>query len=147
MLEEERQQEERRCKDEEERRKREEAASGQYSTGGTSFQPPAGGISEPPVGSYQPVTPLHPSGGDAHEDAQPHRFYGSVQINERMMASEAGKIMEEVVKHLTSLSGARVKVTLEIEAEIPDGAPTQTVRVVKENSNTLRFQSSEFHER
>ncbi|GAC1377123.1 MAG: Swt1 family HEPN domain-containing protein [Ktedonobacteraceae bacterium] len=75
-----------------------------------------------------------------------HRFYGSVQINERMMASEAGKIMEEVVKHLTSLSGARVRVTLEISAELPDGAPDHTVRTVKENSNTLRFQTSEFHE-
>ena len=80
------------------------------------------------------------------EEKQLHRFYASVQINERMMASDAGKIMEEVVKHLTSLSGANVKVTLEITAELPDGAPDQVVRTVKENSNTLRFQTSEFHE-
>ncbi len=82
----------------------------------------------------------------ANAEKKLHRFYGSVQINERMMASEAGKIMEEVVKHLTSLSGARVNVILEITAELPDGVPDHTVRTVKENSNTLRFQTSEFHE-
>ena len=80
------------------------------------------------------------------EEKKLHRFYGSIQINERIMASEAGKIMEEVVKHLTSLSGAKVKVTLEITAELPDGVPEHVVRTVKENSNTLRFQSSEFYE-
>jgi predicted AAA+ superfamily ATPase len=81
-----------------------------------------------------------------HEEKKLHRFYGSVQINERKMATDAGTIMEEIVKHLTSLSGAKVKVTLEITAELPDGAPEQVVRTVKENSNTLRFQAAEFHE-
>jgi shikimate kinase len=38
-----------------------------------------------------------------------------------MMARDAGMIMEEVVKHLTSLYGAKVKVTLEIEVELPNG--------------------------
>ena len=32
------------------------------------------------------------------------------------MAGDAGKIMEEVVKHMTTLLGADVQVTLEIEA-------------------------------
>ncbi len=77
---------------------------------------------------------------------QAQRYNGSVQINARMMGSEAGKIMEEVVKHLTSLAGAKVKVTLEIEAELAEGAPEYVERTVKENSNTLHFQISEFHE-
>ena len=85
--------------------------------------------------------------GIESEEKKLHRFYGSVQISERMMASDAGKIMEEVVKHLTSLSGAKVKVTLEITAELPDGVPDHVVRTVKENSNTLRFQSLHFSRR
>jgi hypothetical protein len=32
-----------------------------------------------------------------------------------------------------------VKVTLEIEAEIPNGAPEHVVRIVTENSRTLKF--------
>ena len=53
----------------------------------------------------------------------------------------AGKtIMREVVKHLTSLYGAKVKVTLEIEAEFPQAVPEGTVRTVEENCRTLRFE-------
>jgi len=38
------------------------------------------------------------------------------------------------------------KVTLEIEAPIPDGAPEQVVRIVTENSRTLTFEFSGFEE-
>jgi hypothetical protein len=95
-------------------------------------------------GSPEPLVTQTRIPGMKSEEKKLHRFYGSVQISERMIASDTGKIMEEVVKHLTSLSGARVKVTLEITAELPDGVPDHVMRTVKENSNTLRFQSSEF---
>ena len=52
--------------------------------------------------------------------------------------------MEEVVKHLTTLYGANVQVTLEIQAEIPTGAPDNVVRTVTENSRTLKFTSQGF---
>ena len=42
--------------------------------------------------------------------------------------------------------GSNVKVTLEIEADIPDGAPDQVVRTVTENSRTLKFEVSGFEE-
>jgi len=77
---------------------------------------------------------------------QLHRFHASVQINERMMARDAGTIMEEVVKHLASLYGAKVKVTLEIEAEMPNGVSESIVRTVMENCRTLRFESQGFEE-
>jgi hypothetical protein len=35
-----------------------------------------------------------------------------------------------------------VTVTLEIEADIPDGAPDNVVRTVTENSQTLKFTES-----
>jgi hypothetical protein len=40
--------------------------------------------------------------------------------------------------------GSAVKVTLEIEAEIPSGAPENVVRTVTENSRTLKFTSHGF---
>jgi len=42
--------------------------------------------------------------------------------------------------------GSNVKVTLEIEADIPDGAPEQVVCTVTENSRTLKFEVSGFEE-
>ena len=63
-----------------------------------------------------------------------------------MIARDAGKIMEEVVLHLTRLYGANVQVTLEIQAAIPDGVPEETVRTVTENCRTLKFDGLGFEE-
>jgi hypothetical protein len=51
---------------------------------------------------------------------------------------------DEVFSHLSGLVGAKVKVTLEGEAELRDGAPEHVVRTVTENSRTLRFTSHGF---
>jgi hypothetical protein len=56
----------------------------------------------------------------------------------------AGRIADEIVSHLTGLMGSTVKVTLEIEAEIPGGASDQVVRTVTENCRTLKFTSQGF---
>ena len=49
-----------------------------------------------------------------------------------------------MIAHLAGLMGTSIKITLEIEAEIPDGAPEQVVRTVTENSQTLKFEDSGF---
>lgn len=57
---------------------------------------------------------------------------------------DVGQIAEAVIQHLVGQVGARVKVTLEIEAELPDGASDGLVRTVTENARTLRFRNAEF---
>ena len=54
------------------------------------------------------------------------------------------RIADEIISHLVGLVGASVRITLEIEAEIPDGAPENVVRTVTENSRTLKFTSHGF---
>jgi hypothetical protein len=51
-----------------------------------------------------------------------------------------------VVQHLAGLLDAKMKITLEIEAEIPSGAPENVVRTVTENCRTLKFDSQGFEE-
>ncbi|HEY1205115.1 MAG: hypothetical protein ABSH46_18000 [Bryobacteraceae bacterium] len=51
-----------------------------------------------------------------------------------------------MVQHLAGLLDAKVTVTLEIEAEIPSGAPDHVVRTVTENCRTLKFENSGFEE-
>jgi len=80
------------------------------------------------------------------KEPQFHRFYGSVKLNPRMMAGDAGKIMEEVVAHLTSLSKAGIEVTLEIQGTMPNGVSPDTRRAITENCRTLRFDSYGFEE-
>ena len=65
------------------------------------------------------------------------RYHGSVSLNPMQVASDAGRIAEEVIAHLAGLVGAQVEVTLEIEAEIPGGAPEHVVRVVTRMATPL----------
>ena len=62
------------------------------------------------------------------------------------MGRDAGRIAEEVASHLSTLQGAKVRVTLEIQVEMPNGAPEEVVRIVQESSNTCKFKSHRFEE-
>ncbi|MCW5970216.1 MAG: DUF499 domain-containing protein [Blastocatellales bacterium] len=72
------------------------------------------------------------------------RFHGTVDLDPARVGRDAGRIAEEVIAHLSALVGAEVRVTLEIEATIPSGAPDHVVRTVNENSRTLKFTSQGF---
>ena len=74
----------------------------------------------------------------------PTRFHGTVSLDATRAGRDASRIADEVITHLASLVGANVTVTLDIDAEIPDGAPDHVVRTVTENSRTLRFDSHGF---
>jgi hypothetical protein len=67
-----------------------------------------------------------------------------VELDAARIGRDAGKIAEEVVQHLAGTLGAKVKVTLEIEAEIPEGVSDQILRTVTENCRTLKFKHAEF---
>jgi len=78
--------------------------------------------------------------------ATPKRFHGTITLDETRVGRDAGKIAEEVIAHLAGLQGAKVRVTLEIEADIPAGTPDTVVRTVTENCRTLKFASQGFEE-
>ena len=73
------------------------------------------------------------------EPAKPKRFFGTVRLDTTRVGRDASRIADEAISHLAALVGAKVKVTLEIDAEIPDGAPDHVVRTVTENCQTLKF--------
>jgi len=75
---------------------------------------------------------------------QPKRFHSTVTLDPTRVGRDAGRIAEEVIAHLSGLVGAKVTVTLEVEAEIPSGAPDHVVRTVTENARTLQFSSQGF---
>ena len=92
------------------------------------------------------------SGGGGGVEPRPipapvfRRFHGTVELNPLRVGRDAGDIATEVITHLTGLPKATVRVTLEIEATVPDGAPENVVRIVTENSRTLKFTSQAFEE-
>ena len=108
--------------------------------------PPGGGAGTTP-GDGPGVSPLPPGETPPVQPpgaAKPKRFHGTVSLDAARVGRDASKIAEEVISHLVGLVGARVTVNLEIEAEMPDGAPDNVVRTVTENSRTLRFSSQGF---
>jgi predicted AAA+ superfamily ATPase len=106
---------------------------------GGGVVPGAGPSGEPVEGADEPGRP--PPG-----PVPPRRFHGSVALDPSRVGRDAGQIAEEVIAHLSGLVGAKVRVTLDIEAEIPSGAPDHVVRTVTENSRTLKFESQGFEE-
>ena len=101
-----------------------------------------GGLGTPPPG-------LGGDPGDGLETGptpapRPTRFHGSVALDAARAGRDASQVADEVISHLAGLVGANVRVTLEIEAEIPAGAPERVVRTVTENSRTLKFDSHGF---
>jgi hypothetical protein len=74
------------------------------------------------------------------------RFHGTVGLDATRAGRDAGRVAEEVLQHVAGLVGADVSVTLEIHAELPNGAPDQVVRTVTENCRTLKFKNFGFEE-
>ena len=97
--------------------------------------PGPGPVPGPDSDPVQPSPPPPP---------KPNRYHGSVKLDPTRAGRDAGQIAEEVIAHLSGLPGARVQLTLEIEADIPAGATNEIVRIVNENSRTLKFDDSGF---
>ena len=117
-----------------------------------THKPPTGPLAQPAAGSttIQPpvtapgVNPTSSSLPSPITSTQPKRFHGTVVLDSTRVGRDASRIAEEVIAHLSGLVGANVTVTIEIEAEIPNGAPDHVVRTVTENSRTLKFTNQGF---
>jgi hypothetical protein len=105
--------------------------------GSTTTGAGPGPVLIPGSGTTPPVTPKP-------EPARPKRFHGTVTLDATRLGRDAGRVAEEVIAHLTGIVGAKVTITLEVQAEIPGGASDHVVRTVTENSRTLKFTSQGF---
>jgi hypothetical protein len=74
------------------------------------------------------------------------RFHGAVRIDATRLSRDVDQIAGAIVQHLGGLLDAKLTITLEIDAEIPSGAPDNIVRTVTENCRTLEFDNSGFEE-
>ncbi|MGI8475405.1 MAG: AAA+ family ATPase, partial [Thermomicrobiales bacterium] len=74
------------------------------------------------------------------------RFYAQVALDPAKISTETNKINQEVLQHVAALYGAKVTVTLEIEATVEAGIPEGVRRALDENSRTLKFIQHGFEE-
>ena len=105
---------------------------------------------QPPIVNGGKSTGFEENGNDIQPGSSPkpkgefHRFHGSVKLDPTRVGRDAGRIAEEVIAHLAGLPGADVKVTLEIEAYLPDGISEEILRTIKENCSSLKFDDYDF---
>ena len=106
---------------------------------------PPGGDNGPTVtpGPGPSIVPPPPGPPPA---PKPRRFHGTVTLDSARVGRDASKIADELITHLVGLLGASVRVTLEIEADIPNGTPDNVVRTVTENSRVLKFTQAGFED-
>jgi hypothetical protein len=124
--------------------KQQDAETPQPTPGGTPTATlPAGSPAETPTGDSSDGSPTD---GEHPKPTQPKRFHGSVTLDAARVGRDASRVADEVISHLSGLMDANVRVTLEIEAEIPNGAPDNVVRTVTENGRTLKFDNQGFEQ-
>lgn len=107
--------------------------------------PSSDGAASPGTAPVFPGDAVAPSTGTARPSggvSRPAtRYHGTATIDAMRISKDVGQIADAVLQHLVSIPGATVRVTLEIEANIPGGASEQVIRTVTENGRTLKFES------
>ena len=111
-----------------------EEATGQPAADGTTTGPP----------SARP-SPTATVAAPAAGPARPRRFHGSIVLRSERLSLEFGRVVQEVVQHLTD-SAANVSVTVEVAADTQAGFDDAVVRTVTENARTLHFTEQGFEE-
>jgi hypothetical protein len=117
-------------------------AAAEQATQGPLYQP-AGRGQQVPAGTGQTVEPA-PGEVISPTIALPTRFHGTVTLDPTRVGRDAGRVAEEVVQHLTGLMSSRVEITLEIQADVPQGVPDRAVRTITENCCALKFKTQGF---
>jgi hypothetical protein len=90
--------------------------------------------------------------GGGPEPEKPHpelpklarRYAASLTLDADRPSRDMGKVAEEVIAHLSALPKAKLSITVEILADVPDGVPEDVQRIVLENGTALKFKSQAF---
>ena len=85
-----------------------------------------------------PVPPIAPG---PTPNQQPRRFYGSVEIDIVRPVKAFDAILNAVVMELLRGTGAKVRLTLEIEADAEDGFSEADIGVVRDDVPQLKFKA------
>lgn len=103
--------------------------------------------SEPSASPTSGSPGLNVSPSQKAEPGLPKRFWADVGIYDALrFGRDAGQIAEAIVAHLEGLDGAKVSISLQIEARVAEGIPDHVQRTVSENCRTLKIGQFGFEE-
>lgn len=87
------------------------------------------------------AVPFAPTASAATPNRPPTRFFGSVEIDMVRPVKAFDAILSAVVMELQRAKSAKVKLTLEIEADAEDGFTDADIGVVRNNARLLKFKT------
>jgi hypothetical protein len=132
--------------DEEEAKRQAEAAAKAAQSGSAAAASAGDGTAPSYIYPTSEAGTGAPQVQDTPEQPKNKRFYMSAQLDTTRIGRDVQKLVEEVISHIASTNGAKVEVTLEVNAQVPDGLSQETARTVSENCQTLKVQSFGFEE-
>jgi predicted AAA+ superfamily ATPase len=91
-----------------------------------------------PPGPSSPGFTPHPAASKAKT------FYGSAELTPGTAKVRLVQIADEIIAVLATDPNAEVKVSIEIQANFPNGTQDQTKRAISENAKTLGFNNAEW---
>jgi len=72
------------------------------------------------------------------------QFYASINLDPFLAKKQFADLVDEVIQPFTMRTGVKVKIAIEIQAELATGFDDGLQRVVKENCKVLKFKNAEF---
>jgi hypothetical protein len=90
------------------------------------------------------IEPGKKTGGGPPTALKAKSFRGSVEVNTTLAKSRLITIADEVIALLASDPNATVRITLEIDADFPQGASETIKRGVSENATSLAFKTKDW---
>lgn len=66
-------------------------------------------------------------------------YYGAIELKADRPVIHLGKLTQEVIQHMSTQPGAKVRLSLRVDIEFADGLEENTQRTVLENSKFLKF--------
>ena len=99
------------------------------------------------TGGSGPTTTVEPPDGGRSSTgdgatgarAQPRRFYAKVVLDPNRPTPQVSNIAQSILSELDRVRGARMVLTLDIQAETADGFPEDVESVVRDNAASLRI--------
>ena len=94
------------------------------------------------TGTHQPASDSDSlSPAESALEAALARFFGSVKIDPDRYSRDIGNVTREVIDRLSG-AGARLEITIDIQATKPEGFDEAEVRTISENARVLKFDPS-----
>ncbi len=101
--------------------------------------PTSSGSSRRDSETFVPAESAKPTAGST-------RFFMSVKLDNTRVIRDLQKYLDEVISHLDNTENCQVELSLEVNANSPDGFSQGVIRTVSENCRTLHVESFGFDE-